>query len=160
MDVVNVPTYDGYQAAATSLRMACRITGRKLVVISSTIGKDKLSKIREYLKPDIEIQTTGYSPETGQLNLDALEQQVSDQGGAVYFENPSYLGFIELNGSEIGRIAHARDALLVVSVDPITLGILAPPSNYGADIVCGDIQPLGMHMNYGGGQAGFIATRD
>jgi len=47
-----------------------------------------------------------------------------------------------------------------VGVDPISLGILAPPAHYGADIVCGDIQPLGVHMNFGGGQAGFIATRD
>ena len=48
----------------------------------------------------------------------------------------------------------------MVGVDPITLGVLTPPADYGADIVCGDIQPLGMHMQFGGGQAGFIATRD
>jgi len=50
--------------------------------------------------------------------------------------------------------------LSVVGADPISLGILTPPSQYGADIVCGDIQPLGLHMQYGGGQAGYIATRD
>jgi glycine dehydrogenase subunit 1 len=48
----------------------------------------------------------------------------------------------------------------VVGVDPISLGVLTPPADYGADIVCGDIQALGMHMQYGGGHAGFIATRD
>jgi glycine dehydrogenase subunit 1 len=48
----------------------------------------------------------------------------------------------------------------VVGVDPISLGVLTPPADYGADIVCGDIQPLGMHMQFGGGHAGFIATRD
>jgi glycine dehydrogenase subunit 1 len=48
----------------------------------------------------------------------------------------------------------------VVGVDPISLGILTPPVEYGGDIVCGDIQPLGMHMQFGGGHAGFIATRD
>ncbi|MBA7533474.1 putative glycine dehydrogenase (decarboxylating) subunit 1 [subsurface metagenome] len=47
-----------------------------------------------------------------------------------------------------------------MGVDPISLGVLAPPSQYGADIVCGDVQPLGNHMNYGGGFGGFIATRD
>lgn len=160
MDVVNVPTYDGFQAAATSLRMACRITGRNTVLISSTTGKDKLSKIREYLKPDIDIQMIGHHPETGQLDLEAVRKQVSDQIGAVYFENPSYLGVIEIHGDEIGQIAHSQGALMVVSVDPISLGVLAPPANYKADIVCGDIQPLGMHMNFGGGYAGFIATRD
>ena len=49
---------------------------------------------------------------------------------------------------------------MVTFVDPISLGVIAPPSHYGADIVCGDIQSLGIHMNYGGGCGGFIATRD
>jgi glycine dehydrogenase subunit 1 len=57
-------------------------------------------------------------------------------------------------------MAHAAGALSVVGVNPISLGVIAPPASYGADIVCGDIQPLGMHMQFGGGQAGFIATRD
>ena len=48
----------------------------------------------------------------------------------------------------------------LVGVDPISLGVLATPPSYGADIVCGDLQPLGIHMNYGGGQSGFMATRD
>ena len=47
-----------------------------------------------------------------------------------------------------------------MGVDPITLGVIAPPSEYGADIVCGELQPLGIHMNFGGGLAGFMATRD
>jgi len=57
-------------------------------------------------------------------------------------------------------MTHANGALSLVGVDPISLGVLLPPGNYGADIVCGDIQPLGIHMQYGGGHAGFIATRD
>ncbi|MBL7063640.1 MAG: aminomethyl-transferring glycine dehydrogenase subunit GcvPA [Anaerolineae bacterium] len=160
MDVVNVPTYDGYQAAATSIRMAARITGRREVLVSSTISAGKLSKIRDYCKPEIEIKRIGYDAETGQLDLNALEAEVSPKTAAVYFENPSYLGFIEAHGDEISRIAHAHGAICVVDVDPISLGILTPPVEYGADIVCGDIQPLGMHMQFGGGQAGFIATRD
>jgi glycine dehydrogenase subunit 1 len=78
----------------------------------------------------------------------------------VYFENPSYLGFLESQGAEIAALAHGAGAILVVGVDPISLGVIAPPPSYGADIVCGDLQPLGIHMNYGGGQSGFIATRD
>jgi glycine dehydrogenase subunit 1 len=60
----------------------------------------------------------------------------------------------------ISDLVHDVGGLSVVGADPISLGILKPPSQYGADIVCGDIQPLGMHMQFGGGQAGFIATRD
>lgn len=57
-------------------------------------------------------------------------------------------------------MARKAGAESIVAVDPISLGILAPPAQYGADITCGDLQPLGIHMNYGGGQSGFMATRD
>jgi glycine dehydrogenase subunit 1 len=57
-------------------------------------------------------------------------------------------------------MAHQAGAVFIVGVDPISLGVINPPVEYGGDIVCGDIQSLGIHMNYGGGQAGFIATRD
>jgi glycine dehydrogenase subunit 1 len=160
MDVVNVPTYDGFQAAATALRMACRITGRSQVLLASTVGGDKLSKIQDYLKPEIEILMLPFEPATGCLNLTALNTRLSGKTAAVYFENPSYLGFIETRGDQISRMAHEQGALSVVGVDPISLGVLNPPIEYGADIVCGDIQPLGMHLWFGGGQAGFIATRD
>jgi len=160
MDVVNVPTYDGYQAAATAIRMAARITGRSQALLVQTIDPDKLSKIRDYCKPDMDIRLLPYDRETGQMDLDALHELISSKTAAVYFDNPSYLGFIEVDGDEISKIAHEHGALSVVSVDPISLGVLTPPVEYGADIVCGDIQPLGMHMQFGGGQAGFIATRD
>jgi glycine dehydrogenase subunit 1 len=160
MDVVNVPTYDGYQAAATSIRMASRITGRRQALISKTISPDKLSKIRDYCKPEMEIRLIGYDSETGQLDIEALKAEISSETAAVYFENPSYLGFVETHGDEIAQIAHDHGAICVVGVDPISLGILTPPAEYGGDIVCGDIQPLGMHMQFGGGHAGFIATRD
>ena len=160
MDVVNVPTYDGFQAAATSIRMASRITGRREVLVSRTINPDKLSKIRDYGKPELEIKLVSYDPETGQLDLDDLQAQISPRTAAVYFDNPSYLGFIETQGDQISRIAHDQGAICIAGADPISLGVLTPPADYGADIVCGDIQPLGMHMQFGGGQAGFIATRD
>jgi glycine dehydrogenase subunit 1 len=160
MDVVNVPTYDGFQATATSLRMACRLTGRHQVLVVSTISADRLSKVTDYCKPNIQVKLIGHDPETGQLDLDALKNDISSEIAAVYFENPSYLGFVETHGPEIAGIAHDNGAICVVGVDPISLGVLAPPADYGADIVCGDIQPLGMHMQFGGGQAGFIATRD
>jgi glycine dehydrogenase subunit 1 len=168
MDVVNVPTYDGFQAAATSLRMASRITGRRQALLCGSTGPDKLSKIRDYCKPAMETELIGYDPKTGQMDLNALKVSLSKEVAAVYFENPSYLGFLEVQGAEIAQLAHKHGALCVVAVDPISLGVLTPPADYGlsvgisrgADIVCGDIQPLGMHMQYGGGHGGFIATRD
>jgi len=160
MDVVNVPTYDGFQAAATALRMACRITGRNKVLLPETIGRDLLSKICDYLKNDIEIITLKHNALTGGIDLNHLEDLISKDIAAVFFENPSYLGFFEINGEKIADIAHQNEAICIVGVDPISLGVITPPSRYGADIVVGDIQPLGMHMLFGGGQAGFIASRD
>jgi glycine dehydrogenase subunit 1 len=160
MDVVNVPTYDGFQAAATSLRMASRITGRQEALLCRTINPAKLSKIQDYCQRAMEIRLVGYDPAAGQLDLEALQAAISSNTAAVYFENPSYLGFVETQGDQIARMAHEYGALCVVAVDPISLGVLAPPADYGADIVCGDIQPLGIHMQFGGGHGGFIATRD
>jgi glycine dehydrogenase subunit 1 len=160
MDVVNVPTYDGFQAAATSLRMAARLTGRRGALLCGTVGRAKLSKIRDYCRPAMDIELLPFDARTGQMDLDALRATLSDGTAAVYFENPSYLGFLETQGDEIAAIAHEHGAQCVVSVNPISLGVLAPPADYGADIVCGDIQPLGIHIQYGGGHGGFIATRD
>ena len=160
MDVVNVPNYDGFQAAATALRMAARITGRGRVLVAATTNTDLLSKIRDYLTPDLQVELLPYRPADGLLDLAALKAAISEQDAAVFFENPSYLGFIETRAAEISALAHQHGALCVVSVDPISLGVLNPPAEYGGDIVCGDIQPLGMHMNYGGGHGGFIASQD
>ncbi len=160
MEVVNVPTYDGYQAAATAIRMAARISGRDEVLVSATIAKNKLWKIVEYCKPEIKIKLVGYDPDSGMIDLASLKREISEKSAAVYLENPNYLGIIETNGDEISKLAHELGAICVVGADPISLGVLRPPADYGADIVCGDIQPLGMHMQFGGGQAGYIASRD
>jgi glycine dehydrogenase subunit 1 len=160
MDVVNVPNYDGFQAAATALRMAARVTGRPRVLVAATISADMLSKIRDYLTPDLQVELLPYQPASGLLDLVALNQKISDQTAAVFFENPSYLGFIETQVDQISALAHQHGALCLVSVDPTSLGVLNPPADYGGDIVCGDIQPLGIHMNFGGGHGGFIASQD
>jgi glycine dehydrogenase subunit 1 len=160
MDVVNVPNYDGFQAAATALRMAARITGRSRVLVAASTGADKLSMIRNYLMPDIHVELVPYEPTFGLMDLAALKTKISEQYAAVFFENPSYLGFIETQADRIAAIAHTFGALCVVSVDPISLGVINPPVEYGGDIACGDIQPLGIHMLYGGGHGGFIATKD
>ena len=160
MDVVNVPTFDWAQAAATSIRMASRITGRKEVLLPKTIAPDRLKIIKNYCSPQIECILVDFEEDSGQINLNDLEDKLSLNTAAVYFENPSYLGFIETKGQKISKLAKSFEAITIVGVDPSSLGVLEPPSHYGADIVCGDLQPLGMHMNYGGGQSGFIATHD
>ena len=160
MDVVNVPTYDWCQAASTSIRMAERITGRSEILISDTTSPDRLSAIRNYCHPMVNLSLVRHSPDTGLMDLEDLKSKMGQEVACIYFENPSYLGFIEHRGQAISDIVHEKGGLSLVGVDPISLGILIPPSNYGADIVSGDIQGLGVHMGFGGNMAGFIATRD
>ncbi len=160
MDVVNVPTYDGFQAAATALRMAARITGRTTVLLPANLGVDKFSMVSEYLAPDITIEQIPFGPKNGLLDLSALDEKLNSGTAAVYFENPTFLGLIETQVEQISAAAHAAGALCVVGVEPLSLGVIQPPVEYGADIACGDIQSLGIHMQYGGGHGGFIATRD
>ena len=162
MDVVNVPTYDWCQSAATTIRMACRITKRSKVLVSSFISPERMSAIKNYCLPVVKIETIEHHPKSGLLDLDQLESVLKKENdiAGIYFENPNYFGIIETRGEKISSLIHTKGGLSLVGVDPISLGILKPPVQYGADIVCGDIQPLGMHLNYGGGQGGFIATRD
>ncbi len=159
MDIVTLPTYSWGHALGTSLRMASRITRRKEVLVVDTISPERRKIIENYIEPHLEIKWIKIDTETGLMDINDLESKISPNVAAVYFENPSYLGFIEIQGNKISQIAHDKGALVVVGVDPSSLGVLEPPSHYGADIVCGDLQPLGIHMNFGGGLAGFIATK-
>jgi glycine dehydrogenase subunit 1 len=159
MDVVNVPNYDGYQAAATALAMCARITGRSRVIVTRTIGADKLSRIVDYLA-GVTVDVAPIDRASGEVDLAALGAMLDDRTAAVYLENPSFLGVISTVAAEVGRLAHAAGAQFVVGADPISLGLLEPPLAYGADIACGDIQSLGMHLQYGGGHAGYIGVRD
>jgi len=159
MDVVNVPVYDGMQAAATTVRMASRHTGRRRVLVAGNINPDKLSVMRNYGRADLDFVIAPFDAATGLLDQTALASLLDQETAALYVDVPSFLGTID-DGAALAAAAHAVGALFVVGVDPLSLGVLATPASYGADIVCGDIQPLGMHMNYGGGQGGFIASHD
>ncbi|MBW2030846.1 MAG: aminomethyl-transferring glycine dehydrogenase subunit GcvPA [Deltaproteobacteria bacterium] len=165
MDVVSKPSYSWGAVAGNAIRMATRMTGRSEVLISRTTGPERLATIRNFCKSipgekGIAIKLVEYDRNTGMVDLGDLEEKISSNTAAVYFENPCYLGFIEAQGEDISGIAHGKGAECIVGVDPISLGVVAPPGDYGADMVVGTIQPLGIHMNYGGGVAGFIASRD
>jgi glycine dehydrogenase subunit 1 len=95
------------------------------------------------------------------MDLGDLKSKLSDKKtAAVYFENPSYLGFIETGVKEIVKIAHDAGAFVISGVDPTSLGVLEGPGNYGADYAVGDFQPLGLHIGFGGNQSGWVATKD
>ncbi|TDD39993.1 aminomethyl-transferring glycine dehydrogenase subunit GcvPA [Actinomadura sp. KC06] len=161
MDVVNVPVYDGHQASGTALRMAGRITGARRLLLATAVDPDKLSKIEDYVRPVHDVTVVPVDPRTGLADVAAVRAELtSGDVAAVFAEAPSASGIIDPALPDLAGLAHDAGALYVVGCNPISLGVVAPPSAYGADIVCGDIQPLGLHMSYGGLNGGFIATRD
>jgi glycine cleavage system P protein (glycine dehydrogenase) subunit 1 len=160
MDAVTCPTYDWASAAGDALRMATIITGRRELLVPRNISPDKLSIMTNYCGDVARIKLVDYDPKSGQMEIEDLKNKVGIETATVYIENTSYLGVIETQGKEIDEIAHDKGALLSVGVEPLSLGILAPPGEYGADIVCGETQPLGLYPNYGGASAGFLACPD
>lgn len=160
LDVVSIPTFDWNQAASTACRMAQRITGRSKMLYNATISPERLSTITNYCRSAMELIPVACDPQTGRADLGDLESKLGPEVIGYYFENPGYLGVIEDRGRQIADLIHGAGGLLVVGVDPISLGVLEPPARYGADIVCGDLQPLGIHMQMGGGQSGFLASAD
>ncbi len=158
MDVVNVPTYDGYQATATGLAMAGRITGRSRVLVASDVLPAKLSKVADYVRAHL---TLDHVPTVdGTADVEAVRTALGDDIAAVWVETPSATGAVEAALREIADAAHAAGAVVVVGTDPIGYGVLATPASAGADIVTGDIQSLGLHQWYGGAHGGFIAVHD
>lgn len=158
MDVVNVPTYDGFQAAATGLAMAGRITGRTRVLRVSDVLADKDSKVRDYVRAYLHVETI--PTVDGVADLEGLTARLGDDVAAVWVETPSLTGALETHLAQIAELAHAAGALVVVGTDPVGYGVLTPPALQGADIVTGDIQSLGLHQWFGGAHAGFIAVHD
>ena len=149
MDVVSFPTYDGGQAASTAVMMSHRIP--------ETMNPNLLSQLECYCEGMDLIKVRPL--ENGQIDLEDLKGKLSDDVSCVFIQNPSFLGFFEEQCKEIGCLAHEAGAQYIVYADPASLGIISAPADYGADIACGDIQPLGIHMSYGGGLGGYLATR-
>jgi glycine dehydrogenase subunit 1 len=164
-DLVGLPVYSWGCAAGHAIRMAARLNNRREVLVPRLIDPERLSVIRSYCEPEqmeshIALRLIEGDPATGMLDLADLRAKLSRRTAAVYLETPSYLGVIEARVSEIAALARAAGAETIVGADPASLGVLAPPAELGADFAVGPTQPLGVHMNCGGGTGGYIATRD
>ena len=158
MDVVSVPTYDGYQATATGLAMAGRMTGRRRVLSVSDVLPAKYSKVHDFVRRHLVI--VDVPTVDGTADVAAALELIDDDVAALWVETPSLTGALEPALRQLADAAHAAGALLVVGTDPIGYGVLTPPADLGADIVTGDIQSLGLHQWYGGAHGGFIAVHD
>jgi glycine dehydrogenase subunit 1 len=161
MEVANCSLYDWASSLGEAVRMAARVTHRTEVLIPRIISPERALTLHTYTEPTgILIHQVKYDSISGQLDLEDLKTKISERTAAVYIENPSYLGFIETQVDEIAQITHDKNALLIVGVDPTSLGVIKPPGDYQADIVVGEGQPLGNAMNYGGPLLGIFACKD
>ncbi|MET1159858.1 MAG: aminomethyl-transferring glycine dehydrogenase subunit GcvPA [Thermoprotei archaeon] len=161
MDVVNASMYDGASALAEALLMSMRVNrGRKKVIIPRTTNPFYKEVVKTYLEPhNAIIVEVDYEKETGLVNIEELKKLVDNNTAAVFIQNPNFLGLIEENAREIGEIAHDKNALFIIGVDPISLGLLKPPGELGADIAIGEGQGLGIGMSFGGPYLGIFAVK-
>lgn len=163
LDFVGLPVYSWGCAAGHAIRMAARMTGRAEVLVPEQLDRERLAVIRTYCRPPelashIELATVASEDDTGRIDLGDLGRRLSERTAAVYLETPGSLGVIESEAGRVAELARASGAETILGVDPISLGVLAPPGQLGADIAVGPTQPLGVHMNCGGGVGGFIAS--
>lgn len=186
MDVSNASMYDGATAVAEAALMAVRSTGREKVLVSRGVHPQYREVLRTYaVHAGIEIAEIGLTG--GTTDLDELRAVMSGPDGAaagikatggmsgeggktagipardtgvaaVIMQSPNFFGVIE-DMEAATALAHEYGALTVACVDPVSLAILQPPGEYGADIAAGEGQPLGNPLNYGGPHFGFLAAK-
>jgi glycine dehydrogenase subunit 1 len=158
MDVANASHYDGATATAEAAIMALNVARgkRKKVVLSPLVHPEYRAVLRTYTQ-GMDLQISGDDdPGTG---LDGLLDLVDKDTSCLIVQTPNFLGQIESLDGLADRV-HAAGAVLVVVADPVSLGLLKAPGEYGADIVVGDAQGLGNGLNFGGPYLGYFACRE
>ncbi len=160
MDAVNSSLYDGSTALGEAARMASRATGRKKILVPEGLHPGKFSVLKNYTEPaGIGIETFRYNRETGGLEKGDLLSKVDKDTAAVYCEVPSFFGVLDPEVVNVPSICHVKGALSIVGFDPVSLGGLKPPGEYGVDIVIAEGQSISTEMNFGGPALGIIGCR-
>lgn len=155
MEVANASMYDGPTACAEAALMALRLTDRKAILFTEAVNPEYAIVAKTYLKTCGNKYNTVMAP---QGTVAVADVQVDETIAAVIVQYPNYFGCFE-DLKKIAEKAHSKGALLIVVTDPISLGLLEPPSTFGADIVVGDAQQCGNYLSFGGPSAGYMATR-
>ena len=158
MDVANASMYDGASALAEAAIMCCDATRRDKVIVLQTVHPEYREVLKTYLIPrGVELAEIPFK--NGETDRAALEEALQEDIAGVLVQTPNFFGSLE-KAEEIIQLVHAKGALVVMSVNPVSLGLLKPPGECGADIVVGEGQPFGNPLNYGGPYLGFLASRD
>lgn len=159
MDVANASMYDGASATAEAVLMARRINNKSKVIVSSTLHPEYREVVNTYLfKNSDNIKEVLYCTETGRTLPDAIEKLLDKDTSCVVIQSPNFFGSIE-DIKIISEVVHKNNSILIVAItEPISLGLLKPPGELGADIVIGEGQAFGNGLNFGGPYLGFFAT--
>lgn len=156
MEVANSSMYDGATALSEAAMMACGETKRKKVLVSRAVHPES----REVLAANAHgqgVEVVEIGLDGGITNLEQLKELIDDKVAAVIVQYPNFFGQIEDLG-KIESIVHEHKALFIVSANPLALGMLKPPGAFGADVVVGDMQPLGIPTQFGGPHCGYFAV--
>lgn len=157
MDASNASVYDGAEAAAEGIAM-CRDKKRNKALVSAAILPYALETIKTYCFGN-EMELEIIPEKDGLTDVDYLKDHMDKSVACVYIQHPNYYGNLE-DAEAIGEIVHESGAKYIMGVNPISLGVLKTPAEYGADIAVGEGQPLGLPMAFGGPYLGFMACRD
>lgn len=157
MDVANASMLDGASALAEALLMSHAHNRKTHFVFAGTINPNYLRVCKTITAGKNFSFDQAISPD-GTCDLDLLNQKVTDKTSAVVVQQPNAYGNLEVV-EEIEKIAHSKGSLLIMVVDPISLGIIKSPGEYNADIVVGEGQPLGIPLSFGGPFLGLFATK-
>lgn len=156
MEVSNSSMYDGASAFAESLLMAARITGKTKMVVARTINPEYRTVAKTYTKPiGIEITEANYE-ESGRVDLGAIRSLVDENTAAIAVAYTNFFGVIE--DLKAIREVIPSNVIFIVITEPVSLALLEAPGKFGADIVVGEGQSLGVTPNLGGPGIGFFTT--
>jgi len=159
MDVSNASMFDGASAAAEGGLMALRVTRKNKIVVAGNIHPEYRKVLNTYLSGmpfkvvDVALDSSGL------LNIAALNNAIDADTGVCLFQSPNFFGLIE-DIAKLSALAKERGVLTVMATNPISLGLLKAPGVMGIDIVCGEGQPLGGSLNFGGPGFGFLAAKE
>jgi glycine dehydrogenase subunit 1 len=159
MDISNASVYDGASAAAESVLMAVRSTKRSKVLLSRALNPEYRAVVRTYLEAaDLQWEEVGFDA-SGRTDTAALRTLLDDRTACLVVQSPNYFGVIE-DQTAFEPVVHESGALVVAAFsEPISLGLLTPPGETGADIVCGEGQSLGIPTGFGGPYLGILTCR-
>ncbi|WP_339908887.1 aminomethyl-transferring glycine dehydrogenase subunit GcvPA [Symmachiella dynata] len=158
MEVSNASLYEGGTSVSEAAFMAMRVTGRyKKVVLLGSVHPEYRAVVDTYFS-DLDSEAVVVPTPNGTADLAAVRDALDDQTACLVIQQPNFFGCLE-EARELVEAAHEVGALAVVSCDPISLGMLVRPGEFGADIVVAEGQSLGTPLQYGGPFLGILACR-